>query len=105
MDDRTTIQLSESLRKELRLLAASRDKNYQELLKDMIEIFKELNPNKTIISIPTRLSEKIKQKITNTDIESVSEYITFITRLALSEDSQTAEENQIKNRLKKLGYL
>lgn len=108
MENRTTIQLSEDLRKELRILASKRDISYQELLNDMISVFKELDKEKTIISIPTQLSGKIKQKIRNTDIKSVSEYVVFILRLILSEESikmSKGDEEKVKQRLRNLGYL
>jgi len=104
MKNRTTIQVSEKLRKELRVLASKRDISYQELLRDMIDVFKELDREKTIISIPSRLSKKIKEKIKGTDIGSVSEYVTFVLRMLLSEDDKKGEE-KIRKRLKKLGYL
>jgi Arc/MetJ-type ribon-helix-helix transcriptional regulator len=108
MQSRTTIQLSESLRKQLKLLAAKRDLSYQELLKDMISIFQELDKEKTIISIPKKLSQKIKTKIENTDFTSVSEYTTFLLRQILLEDVDQLtfqDEAKIRTKLKKLGYL
>ena len=63
MEDRTTIQVSEKLRKELRILASKRDISYQELLNDMISVFKELDRENTIVSVPTKLAEKINEKI------------------------------------------
>jgi len=110
MDNRTTIQISEKLRKELRILAAKRDVSYQELLKDMIIIFKELDKEKTIISIPNQLSKRIGAQIKNTDVSSVSEYVTFLLRLVLSEKQDKAvisekEAEILKNKLKSLGYL
>lgn len=110
MKDRTTIQLSDKLRKELRVLASKRDISYQELLKDMISVFKELDGEKTIISIPNQLSKRIESQIKNTDIKSVSEYVTFILRLILSENVDKTsiskkEAELIKNKLKSLGYL
>ena len=107
MQNRTTIQLSENLRKELRVLSSKRDINYQELLSDMIDVFKELDRQKTIVSIPKKLSEKVKQNIKNTDMSSVSEYITFILRMILAEKAEIkkSDETKIKQRLKNLGYL
>ncbi len=108
MQDRTTIQISENLRKELRMLAAKRDRSYQELLSDMTSVFKELDKEKTIVSIPKGIAKKIKKQIRSTDISSVSEYITFILRLILAEKDKalkTGEEKKIRQRLKKLGYL
>lgn len=107
MKDRTTIQLSENLRKELRILASKRDISYQELLRDMISVFKELDREKTIVSIPFKLAGKIKKNIENTDMSSVSEYVTFILRMILAEktDIKCLDEAKIKQRLKNLGYL
>lgn len=107
MKNRTTVQVSEDLRKELRILASKRDISYQELLNDMISVFKELDRERTIVSIPSKLSNKIKEKISGTDMPSVSEYVTFILRLILSEDTdiKKSDESKIKEKLKKLGYL
>ena len=108
MKNRTTIQVSESLRKKLRMLAAKRDLSYQELLSDMITVFGELDKEKTIVSIPTGLAEKIKNHIKETDISSASEYVTFVLRLILSEKEDSfisKNEKKIKSRLKKLGYI
>lgn len=110
MEDRTTIQLSAELRKELRILASKRDISYQELLKDMISVFKELDKERTIISIPNNISKRIENQIKNTDIKSVSEYVTFILRLILIENQEKnpiseKETELLKNKLKSLGYL
>lgn len=110
MDDRTTIQLSEKLRRELRILASKRDISYQELLKEMINVFKEVDNEKTIISIPNKLSKKIEEKIKDTDISSVSEYVTLLLRFVLAESRNKTvisgkEEELVKDKLKSLGYL
>ncbi len=107
MQNRTTIQLSNTLRKELRELAAKRDANYQELLEDMIEVFNELDKDKTIISLPKKLANNVKDKIKNTDFRTVSEYTTFLLRLMLYEEAkkEKVDEKKIKDRLKKLGYI
>ena len=107
MDQRTTIQVSDSLRRDLRTLAASRDKNYQELLQDMITVFKELDPGQTIISIPAKLTQKVESHIQDTDMRSVSEYTTFVLRTILSEDSTdtNTDLSKIQKRLRQLGYL
>ena len=108
MEDRTTIQVSEKLRKELRMLASKRDLSYQELLSDMISVFKELDKEKTIVSIPTRLGDRIKEQIKGTDMSSISEYLTFVLRMILSEKEKpfsAKEERLVKERLRKLGYL
>ena len=107
MENRTTIQLSEGLRKELRILASQRDVSYQELLKDMISVFKELDKQKTIISIPSKLADNIRESIKDTDMSSVSEYVTFLLRMVLAEDADItgSDEAKIKKKLEKLGYL
>jgi len=108
MEGRTTIQVSEKLRKELRVLAAKRDLSYQELLSDMISVFKELDKEKTIISIPSTLAKRIKEQIKDTDISSISEYITFVLRLILSEKEKpfsAKDEKKVKAKLRQLGYL
>lgn len=66
----------------------------------------------TNVAIPNSLVEKIKGHIVNTEFKSVAEYITFVLKEVL-EDKNTAsasgltpeEENQVKENLKKLGYL
>ena len=110
MENRTTIQVSEDIRKALRILASKRDISYQELLKDMISVFKELNKEKTIISIPKRLAERIEEKRKETDLESVSAYVTFVLRQLIGEIGERArftekDEKQIMSRLKSLGCL
>lgn len=109
MEERTTIQISEKLRKELRILSSKRNVSYQELLQDMIKVFKELDKERTVISIPRRLAKKIEENIKNTDISSISEYVTFILRSILSEDLKINESEKerkiIINKLKSLGYL
>ncbi len=107
MDNRTTIQVSEKLRKELRELASKRDISYQELLDDMISVFKELDRERTVVSIPKNISERIRVNIKGTDIKSVSEYTTFILRMILAEkaDMNSNDAEEIKKKLKSLGYL
>ena len=71
------------------------------------------SPNKdlTSISISKSLSDKIKEKIKGTPFHSVSSYITFIMRLILLEKKDGDEaftkedEEKVKSKLKKLGYL
>jgi Arc/MetJ-type ribon-helix-helix transcriptional regulator len=110
LENRTTIQVSEDLRKQLKVLAARRDISYQELLQDMISVFKELNQEKTIISIPSMLADKVNDKIQKTDFASVSDYTTFVLRQMLMESADkqkisASDEERIKDKLRKLGYL
>ena len=62
------------------------------------------------ISLPMPLVESIKNKIKGTGMHSVSSYVTFILRQILSSpdskdilDKET--EDEIKKRLKNLGYI
>jgi Arc/MetJ-type ribon-helix-helix transcriptional regulator len=107
VENRTTIQISENLRKKLKLLASKRDETYQDLLKDMIDVFNELDKDKTIVSIPKKLSEKIDEIIIKTDFNSKSEYITFMLRTLLYEqaEKENIDEEAIKKKLKSLGYI
>ena len=112
MEERTTIQISNETRVKLRELAAKRDENYQELLKEMIGVFNELDNNKTIISIPKKLSKKIEDKLPSTDFNSISEYVSFILRLIMYEESlvkgkniEKIDEKEVKQKLKSLGYI
>ena len=108
MENRTTIQVSEGLRKKLRVLAAKRDISYQKLLLDMISVFEELDKEKTIISIPGKLADNLHNTIKDTDFKTISEYVTFIIRLILYENSGKSKEadlTHIKKKLKSLGYL
>ncbi len=107
MINRTTIQVSDEIRKELKFLASKRDKNYQELLSDMLSVFKELDRDKTIISIPKKLAGRINEIIKNTDFKTVSEYVSFILRILFYENAEPEKinESKLKARLKALGYL
>jgi len=108
MENRTTIQVSEELRKKLRVLASKRDISYQKLLSDMISVFEELDKEKTIISIPGKLADNLHNTIKDTDFKTISEYVTFIVRLILYEKAEKSKEADlihIKKKLKSLGYL
>lgn len=107
MENRTTIQISEGLRQGLRVLAGKRDISYQELLADMISVFKELDKEKTVISIPKKLALRIEENIKDTDMSSVSEYVTFLLRMILSEkeELENIDETKIRKKLQSLGYL
>lgn len=73
----------------------------------MILVFKELDATKSIISIPLRLSDKVKEKIKDTDINTVSEYVAFLLRMILADEVEITrlDEENIKRKLKSLGYL
>lgn len=106
MENRTTIQVSEDVRKELKIIASKRDVSYEVLLKDMIEVFKELDRDKTIISIPTPLAEKMKNI---PGFKSVSEYSTYILRNVMAENTNEKIEDKdakrVRKKLEALGYL
>jgi Arc/MetJ-type ribon-helix-helix transcriptional regulator len=110
MQNRTTIQVSESLRQELRRLAARRDLSYEQLLWAMVELFRELEPGRSLVSIPTDLAGRLNEAVSRTDCRSLSEFVTFVLRLLLYE-SQTASDSvhdvstRMRERLEKLGYL
>ena len=63
------------------------------------------------ISLPMPLIDKIKQRIDGTGINSPSAFVTFILRQIFSSPDANAsevfskkEEEEVKERLKKLGY-
>ncbi len=70
--------------------------------------------NITTISIPKPLADKIKQRIEGTGFNSISSYVTYILRQVLSSIEQKNkeeevfsknDEEEIKKRLKNLGYI
>jgi len=69
-----------------------------------------MNEEKTTISIPLPLYNKLKEKIKNTDFNSVSDYAVYVfTELMADEESEENftkdDEEKIKSRLRSLGYL
>jgi Arc/MetJ-type ribon-helix-helix transcriptional regulator len=69
----------------------------------------------TTISIPKSLYKKIERRIKSTGFRSVSEYVIFVLREILAEEKMEKssikksltkkQEEQIKKRLRALGYL
>ena len=67
----------------------------------------------TTVSIPIRVANKTKVLIQGTGFHSLSSFVTFVLRQILSTDTVDStglgfprqQEQEIKNRLKKLGYL
>ncbi len=62
------------------------------------------------VTIPKRLLEKIRKKILNTSFSSPSEYVTYLLEKELSgtEDEEVfskEDEEKVKERLRRLGYL
>ncbi len=71
---------------------------------------KEYKTEYGTISLPMSLIRSIKKKIQGTGISSVSGYVSFILRQILSSPESEEllnkkTEKEIKERLKKLGYL
>jgi len=62
------------------------------------------------VTIPKSLLEKIRKKILNTSFSSASEYVTYLLEKELSgtEDEEVfskEDEEKVKERLRRLGYL
>jgi len=62
------------------------------------------------VTIPKSLLEKIQKKILNTSFSSASEYVTYLLEKELSgtEDEEVfskEDEEKVKERLRRLGYL
>ena len=107
MENRTTIQVTEELRKKLKILASERDHSYEKLLEDMVDVFKELDRKKTLISLPNPLAQQLREKASASRFKSVSEYVTFIMRVLLVSSEEVDQEaiQKVKQKLAKLGYL
>lgn len=64
----------------------------------------------TSVSIPSLLFSKVKKRIEDTGFTSVSSFVTFLLREVVSwspeeKGIRKKDEENIKNKLKKLGYL
>ena len=68
----------------------------------------------TTITIPTPLADKLKKRIEGTGFNSLSSYVTYILRQVISsieiekqkkEEFSKEDEENIKERLRGLGYL
>jgi len=62
------------------------------------------------VSLPIPLIDKVKEKIKGTGMPSVSSYVNFVLRQILSSNSKDGliskkEEEEIRNRMKTLGYV
>ena len=69
-----------------------------------------MTEEKCTVSISTPLYNKIKEKIKDTEFDSVSGYVEYVLQELLSEDGEAEEfskedEEKIKSRLRSLGYL
>lgn len=75
---------------------------------------KKENENKVkygTISLPMPLIDKIKERIKDTGMSSVSNYVSFVLRQVLSSPANEEgevlskkDEEEVRNRLKSLGY-
>jgi len=62
------------------------------------------------ISLPTELYAKIEQRVAGTEFHSVDEYVNFVLEEVLKEEEPETslskeDEEEVKKRLKALGYL
>jgi Arc/MetJ-type ribon-helix-helix transcriptional regulator len=60
------------------------------------------------LRIPKDLFEEISRRINGTGFKSVSEYVAFVLEEAVSEEEEVysaEEEEEVKERLRGLGYL
>jgi len=67
-------------------------------------------PNVTTIELPSEIVQKISEKIKGSEFHSVSEYVLFVLREVLEEDSRAVpyskeDEERIQARLRELGYV
>ena len=63
---------------------------------------------KRVVSLPTELYGKVKERVRDTEFASVDEYVTFVLEEVLKEEEKVLsdeEEEEVKKRLKALGYL
>jgi len=72
--------------------------------------------NKVDISIPQELADKIEKKIKEMDFKSISDYVIYLLNQVVSEEEleikkesekvySKEEEDEMKKKLKDLGYL
>lgn len=69
-----------------------------------------MTEEKCTVSISTPLHDKIKEKIKDTEFDSVSGYVEYVLQELLSDEGEAEEfskedEEKIKSRLRSLGYL
>jgi len=71
-----------------------------------------MNREKKAVSLPVELYRKIEQRIAGTGFHSVDEYVAFVMEEVLKEEGEAGEralskeaEEQVKSRLRALGYL
>ena len=65
----------------------------------------------TTVSIPTELADKCRRHIKDTGFKNLSDYVTYILREIVSakgdweKAGDRADEERVKEKLRKLGYL
>jgi len=64
----------------------------------------------TIVSIPTPLFKKVKERIKGTGFTSVSSYVKYVLREKVAEEEPEGpftkkDEERLKDRLRALGYI
>ena len=69
-----------------------------------------MKEEKKTVSLPAELYGKIEQRIAGTEFSSVDEYVNFVLAEVLKEEEPETtfskeDEEQVKKRLKALGYL
>lgn len=65
------------------------------------------------IELPTRIVDRTEARLPRTEFESVAEYITYVMEEVLyrveqeteDDDFEPVDEEEVKDRLKSLGYL
>jgi hypothetical protein len=73
-----------------------------------------MSPEETdTVELPTRIVERVEARLPRTEFDSTGEYITYVMEEVLyrveqeteDEDYEEVDEEEVKNRLKSLGYL
>ena len=71
---------------------------------------KKTDKENKVVSLPEDLYDKIEAKVQATEFHSVDEYVVFVLEEVLDEGEEEVsfsekEEEEVKNRLRALGYL
>jgi len=70
-----------------------------------------MGEEKKSVSIPAELYDAIGQRVSETEFNSVEEYVTFVLEEVLRDDEEDEiafspeDEEEVKKRLRALGYL
>jgi hypothetical protein len=65
------------------------------------------------LDLPTRIVERVEDRLPRTEFDSAEEYVTFVMEEVLyrveqeteDDDFEEVDEDEVKDRLKSLGYL